>query len=254
MNYKAVILDDEIHCSDGLKMQIQELFDDVEIIQTFNSSEQALEYLLKEDNQFIDILFLDVEMPRLNGLDFLKKLGKINFNVVFTTAYDQFAIQAFRFSALDYLLKPIEDNDLIMAIDKLRQKNNIKGDHDRINYLLEQYGTKKLNKIVISTSEGYELLEVDQIIHCKSDSNYSEIHLENGKTLVASKTLKEFDEMLSNKGFLRIHNSHLVNLEKVKKILKADGGYVEMSNGDKLGISRNRKEELFKFLEHIKNT
>lgn len=253
MTYKAIILDDEIHCSDGLKMQLNLVANDIEVIKVFNSSEQALEYFSEKQNQQIDILFLDVEMPRLNGLDFLKKLGKIDFNVVFTTAYDQFAIQAFRFSAVDYLLKPIEDSDLLSAIDKVRNKNSVKGDKDRVTFLLDQFGTKKLNKIVISTSEGYELIEVEQIIHCKSDSNYSEIHLENGKTLIASKTLKEFDEMLSNRGFLRIHNSHLVNLEKVKRILKADGGYVEMTNGDKLGISRNRKDDLFKFLEQLKN-
>jgi len=239
---KAVILDDEKHCTKGLHMQLAELCPQVEVIATFNSPLLAEEFVMKTH---FDILFLDVEMPQLNGFDFLKRIGTPAFDVIFTTAYDQFAIKAFKYSAFDYLLKPIEDEDLQNTISKwenetadLQAQNQL-----RLNVLMEQLGNTVQKKLVLPTAEGMELIEVDDIVCIDSDSNYSRLFFADGTSLLVSRTLKGFEDMLTSAGFLRVHHSHLVNIKKIRKYLKADGGYVVMSNGRKVSISRARKDQ-----------
>lgn len=245
---KAVILDDEAHCSKGLLIQLSQVCPQVEVIEIFNSPLKALTYL--QENT-IDILFLDVEMPLLNGFDFLKKMGAPQFDVIFTTAYDQFAIKAFKFSAFDYLLKPIEDEDLQNAISKW-EIERLKSHHEmRFQNLMEQLEPQNAKKLVLPTSEGMELIDIEDIVCIDSDSNYSRLYFQDESFLLVSRTLKEFEDLLGDKGFMRIHHSHLINLKKIRKYIKADGGYVLMSNGRKVSISRARKEQILAYINHI---
>lgn len=250
MTIKAVLLDDEKHCTKGLQMQLEEVCPQVEVIASFNSPTQAVDFVAK--NSF-DILFLDVEMPQLNGFDFLKKIGSPAFDVIFTTAYDQFAIKAFKYSAFDYLLKPIEDEDLQNAIAKWETECADKQAQNtlRYNVLMEQLSTSIQKKLVLPTAEGMELIEVDDIVCIDSDSNYSRLFFADGTSLLVSRTLKEFEDMLETKGFIRIHHSHIVNIKKMRKYLKADGGYVLMSNGRKVSISRARKDQVLEVISQI---
>ena len=248
MKIKAVILDDEIHCSKGLSLQLTQLCPQVEVIETFNSPLKALDFL---NENTIDILFLDVEMPQLNGFDFLKKMGVPKFDVIFTTAYDQFAIKAFKFSAFDYLLKPIEDEDLHDTIAKW-ENEKLKNNKDiKYQNLMEQLEPKNTKKLVLPTSEGMELIDIDDIICIDSDSNYSRLFFQNETTLLVCRTLREFEELLESRGFMRIHHSHLINIKKIRKYIKADGGYVLMSNGKKVSISRARKEQVLAYISEI---
>ncbi len=250
MSIKVVLLDDEKHCTQGLSMQLKSLAPQVEVMAQFNSPILALNFV--QSNSF-DILFLDVEMPQLNGFDFLKKIGPPSFKVVFTTAYDQFAIKAFKFSAFDYMLKPIDDEELIQVIEKWENEQVQSPKHTEFQFdvLMDQV-TNQLNKrLVLPTAEGLELLEFSDIVCIDSDSNYSKLHFVNGSSLVVSRTLKEFEELLDARGFLRIHHSHIVNIAKIRKYLKADGGYVEMSNGRKVSISRARKEQVMEVISRI---
>jgi len=245
---KAIILDDEIHCSKGLALQLAQVCPQVEIIETFNSPLKALEFL-KENT--VDILFLDVEMPQLNGFDFLKKIGIPKFDVIFTTAYDQFAIKAFKFSAFDYLLKPIEDEDLLQAITKWEKEKSKQNNEIKFQNLLEQLEPKASKKLVLPTSDGMELIEIDDIICIDSDSNYSRLYFQDNTFLLISRTLKEFEDLLESRGFMRIHHSHLINLKKIRKFIKADGGYALMSNGRKVSISRAKKDQMMEYISKI---
>ncbi|TNE79889.1 MAG: response regulator transcription factor [Bacteroidetes bacterium] len=251
MTIKAVIVDDEKHCTQGLVLQLKEVCPQVEVIATFNSSVQALDFV--RQNSF-DLLFLDVEMPQLNGFDFLKQLESHNFDVVFTTAYDQFAIKAFKFSAFDYLLKPIDDDELKAVIAKWEKTKKTPASPQaamRFEVLLEQLNNQIGKKLVLPTAEGMELIDVDTIVCIDSDSNYSRLFFSDGESLLVSRTLKDFEDLLDTKGFMRIHHSHIVNIKKMRKYLKADGGYVVMSNGRKVSISRARKDQVLEVISQI---
>jgi two-component system, LytTR family, response regulator len=245
MTIKAVILDDELHCSKGLQMQLAQVCPQVEIIQTFNAPLQALDFVAK--NSF-DILFLDVEMPTLNGFDFLKKIGVPAFDVIFTTAYDQFAIKAFKYSAFDYLLKPIEDEDLYNSVAKWEKEKNTPL---RYQVLMEQMADPEQKKLVLPTAEGMELIEINDIVCIDSDGNYSRLFFSNNTSLLVSRTLKEFEDMLEIKGFMRVHHSHIINLKKLRKYLKADGDYVVMEDGKKISVSRAHKDQVLEYINHI---
>lgn len=245
---KAVILDDEIHCSKGLLIQLGQICPQVEVIETFNSPLKAIPFL--QENA-IDILFLDVEMPMLNGFDLLKQIGTPKFDVIFTTAYDQFAIKAFKISAFDYLLKPIEDDDLRDSIEKWEKEKNKQNNELKFQNLMAQLEPKNSKKLVLPTSEGMELINIEDIVCIDSESNYSRLYFQNNTFLLVSRTLKEFEEILEDKGFMRVHHSHLINLNSIQKYIKADGGYVLLSNGRKVSISRARKEQILEYISKI---
>jgi two-component system, LytTR family, response regulator len=248
MKIKAIILDDELHCSKGLNMQLAQVCPQVEVIATFNAPMQALDFVA---NNTFDILFLDVEMPLLNGFDFLKKIGVPAFDVIFTTAYDQFAIKAFKYSAFDYLLKPIEDEDLYNSIAKWEKEKKSQNTPMRYQVLMEQMVDPKQKKLVLPTSEGMELIDIEDIVCIDSDGNYSHLFFSNGTSLLVSRTLKEFEDILETKGFMRVHHSHIISLKKLRKYLKADGGYVVMEDGKKISVSRARKDQVLEYISHI---
>lgn len=247
---KALIIDDELDSIETLKWKLENYCPEVAIQATFNDPTKGLEYL---KNNVIDLLFLDIQMPKLNGFDVLQAFPAINFDVIFTTAYDDFGIQAIKFSALDYLLKPVQVNELEKAVQKHIQKNkNTTISQKQIEVLfknikLEQSGQPGL--IALATKESIEFVKPEEIIACASDSNYTMIHFEDGRKKLISKTLKEFDLMLSKHHFFRPHHSYLVNLQQVKEYVRMDGGYLIMRNKMTIPVSKSKREAFLKILE-----
>jgi two-component system LytT family response regulator len=195
-----------------------------------------------------ELVFLDIEMPLMNGFELLETFGQIPFSVIFTTGYDQYAIKAIRFSALDYLLKPIDPKELVGAIHKV-QIQKTPPSTVQFQMLMDQIQHKEnnLNKIAIPTLDGFELIMVDQIIQCEANDNYTHVFLKSGKKVTACRTLKEIEEQLEEfSSFLRIHHSYVVNLNEANKYIRGDGGYLVMNNGSTINVSRSRKALLLK--------
>lgn len=196
-----------------------------------------------------DVVLLDINLPDGNGFDLLKKFEKINFKIIFITAHGEYAIQAFKFSAVDYILKPIRAAELFAAIEKASESFNKEETVQKISALLSNL--EKLKKIVLKTSESIHIVNVQQIIRCQADVNYTTFYLESGETLLVSKPLKEYDELLSRAGFFRTHQSHLVNLDHILRYDKKDGGYLYMDNKSLVPVSIRKKEELFRLFEQM---
>ncbi len=246
---KAVLIDDEIHSIETMQWKLENYCPEVEVIATFDDPVEGVKYLKQSSP---DILFLDIEMPMLNGFDVLEELkGSIDFDVIFTTAYDNFGIQAVKFSALDYLLKPIQNKELKEAVEKHIQKANSRPPSEQINTLLQNVEAEKKGqpgKIALATKESIEFVEVAQIVCCESDSNYTMVYLKDNRKRLISKTLKEFEQLLTPHNFYRPHNSHLINLSHVREFIRGDGGYLVMENKMKIPVSRTKREELLKRL------
>ena len=247
MKIKAVILDDEIHSIETLQWKLENYCPEVEVVSTFDDPQKGVQYL---KNNPPDLLFLDIQMPMLNGFDVLEELGPdLSFDVIFATAYDQFGIQAIKASALDYLLKPVQNKDLKEAIEKfVRKRATTPGFREgQFQGLMENVGAEqdgRIGKVALATRESIEFVDHQEIVLCSSDSNYTMIYLASGRKKLISKTLKEFDDLLAPYNFYRPHNSHLVNLSKVKEYIRSDGGYLIMDNQMKVPVSKSRKEEL----------
>lgn len=246
---KAVIIDDEQHSIETLKWKLENYCSTVEVVAAFDNPSEGIKYLKSHP---ADILFLDIEMPMLNGFDVLEELGRdLPFDIIFTTAYDNFGIQAVKFSALDYLLKPVQNKDLKEAIDKHTKKAGHKSPAVQIEALLNNVHAErkgKPGKIALASKESIEFVEPAEIIVCESNSNYTTIYLSDGRKKVISKTLKDFEELLTPFRFFRTHNSHLVNLNHVREFIRGDGGYLIMENKMKVPVSKNRKEKLLEML------
>jgi len=242
----AIIVDDEPYCCETLATLVERYCSDVKILDICYSAADALKSIKEQKPQ---ILFLDIEMPHINGFELLQKIPDIDFELIFTTSYDQYAIKAIRFSALDYLLKPVDREELQKAVHKAveRMKHPLP---QQIEILLQKlnHPTIAVNKIAIPTMEGLQMLFVENIIQCSSDSNYTVLHLRNKQKITASRTLKEIEEMLGDYSFLRVHHSFLVNLNEVEKYIKGDGGDLIMTDGSNIDVSRSRKELLLKRL------
>ncbi|MDY0103248.1 MAG: LytTR family DNA-binding domain-containing protein [Lentimicrobium sp.] len=189
------------------------------------------------------LVLLDINLPDGTGFDLLKKFEKINFQVVFITAHEEYAIQAFKCSALDYVLKPINSADLFRAIERANERLSNDEMAGKLNVLLSNLD--KLRKIVLKTAESIHIINVDNIIRCESDVNYTTFFLINGKRLLVSKPLKDYDELLCPAGFFRTHQSHLINLDHMLRYDKNDGGYIVMDDNSPVPVSTRRKEALF---------
>lgn len=240
---KAVILDDEPKAIKGLSWELTNFKNEIEVVATFTEPEKAIVYI---ENNTIDCLFLDIEMPTMDGFQFLEKLENKNFAIVITTAYNEYAITALKQQALDYLLKPIDSDDVKETLQKIKnfikQKNNTQSLE---NILLKFNQTSKTKKITIHTDGKLVFLAPEDIFYIASDGNYATLFLKENKKIVVTKKLKEIMGLLPEKEFFRIHNSYIVNLNKIKEFLKSDG-YVVLENNDKIPVSRQRKSE---FLE-----
>ncbi len=245
---KAVIIDDEQHSIDTLKWKLENYCPDVVVQASFDNPAEGITYLKKNAP---DLLFLDIEMPMLNGFDVLEELGRdLSFDIIFITAYDNFGIQAVKFSALDYLLKPVQNRELKEAIDKHLKKASYKVP-EQIDVLLDNVKAEKkgkVGKIALASKESIEFVDPHQIIYCEANSNYTNVFLAEGRKKVISKTLKEFEDMLAVYNFFRPHNSFLINLRRVNEFIRGDGGYLVMENKIKIPVSKNKREELMELL------
>lgn len=247
---KAVIIDDEKHCREVLTTLIGKYCPDVEVAESFTNGAEALQ-LIEKINP--DILFLDIEMPGMNGFEFIERCTLKNFEIIFTTAYNEYAIKAIKHSALDYLLKPIDKNELIEAVEKVKQQNAHKTS-SRVEQLLSSLNLKKEPKrFAVPTLEGLIMLNSEEILYCESDGPYCTFHFTTTtKPLLTSKTLKEAEEVLQGSGdFFRVHHSFLINLKFVQKYIRGEGGEVIMNNGKNIPVARSRKQDFLKVLEKI---
>jgi two-component system LytT family response regulator len=219
---------------------------EVNIMEECHSAKKGIEAINKHQP---DLVFLDIEMPMMNGFELLEKFNDIPFAVIFTTSYDQYAIKAFRYSALDYLLKPIDPEELIISVGKVSSKKSLPF-AEQFDILLKQIKHKgtSFEKIAVPTIEGFELIRADQIIRCEADDNYTHLYLKDKTTIIACRMLKEMEELLQGfQFFVRVHNSHLVNMNEVAKYIRGDGGYLLMSDGSNVSISKSRRESLIKW-------
>lgn len=241
---KAILVDDERHCRETLSIQLEKYCSQVQLLAQCSSAVQGLEAIAQYQP---DVVFLDVEMPKMNGFEMLQQFSHIPFEVIFTTGYDAYAIKAIRFSAIDYLLKPIDKDELRKAVGKVRQKNS-HNLNQQLDILLEKLGTKQvpLQKIALPTLDGFELVPIENILHCEADSNYTHVVLKHAKKVLVSRTLKEIEELLDGHAFLRIHHSYLVNLNEIVRYIRGEGGYVIMSDNTSITVSRSRKDALLK--------
>jgi two-component system, LytTR family, response regulator len=239
----AIIIDDEKNALEVLEMQIEQFCDNVNILAKANGGVKGIDAIKKYNP---DLVFLDIEMPHKNGFDVLTETKQYNYDVIFTTAYDEFAIKAFKYSAIDYLLKPIDIVELQQAIDKVSSKNEKTNSlEQKMNLLFSQlqpHSAIITNKIALPVNDGMQFFEPDEIVRCESDSNYTHIYLTSGKKITVAKTLKEVEENITGTPFYRIHQSHLINMNHVGKLIKGESAYVIMKDGSSITISRNKKE------------
>jgi two-component system LytT family response regulator len=207
-----------------------------------NAADQGIQAIHK---YMPDVVFLDIEMPHMNGFDMLEQFDKLFFDVVFCTAYDQFAIKAFRYSALNYLLKPVDPDDLKETIRRLEEKKSApsQGQIELLLQNIRQTNKPGVQRIALTTGDGMIFVPTTDILYCEAESNYTAVVLEGGKKILVSKVLKEIDEALAGPDFFRIHNSFLININRIKKFVRGDGGYVVMEDGASVSISRSRRQE-----------
>lgn len=245
MKLKSIIVDDEKHGRENLSGILRNYCPEVELIGEAASVEEAL-MLIRENTP--DLVFLDIEMPRANGFRLLEHLQDFSFEVIFVTAYDNYAIKAIRFSAADYILKPVNSNDLQAAVEKVAMRIREKHDNQRLKQLYENLNRKDNPRIGLPAGDHIEYAEVGKIVRCQGEGNYTHIRFEGEKRLLVSKTLVEFEELLQEFGFVRVHKTHLVNLKHVVAFVKS-GNMLKLTGNELIPVSRRRKE---KVLERLK--
>ncbi len=251
---KAILIDDDANLRNGLKSMLARYAPQIEVI---GEGESVLSGIDIIESTSSDVLFLDIQMGDGTGFDILEKLiqrnGKIDQQIVFITAFEQYAIKAFRFSALDYLLKPVDPEDLKQVTDKIVQAVIKSSSNENIGILLENIRKKtdEFKRIVLSNSDGSNVFEVNDIIRCESEDNYTKFYIKNHKPILISKTLKEYEELLSPHSFERVHQSHLINMAYVKAFSKSDSFYIEMSDLSKVPVSVRKKDKFQNLLKSI---
>lgn len=240
---KTIIVDDEYNAREFLEKLLTRYFPDKFLI--LDKCENVDDAIIAIEKYNPELIFLDIQMPNKNGFELFKELNKIKFEVIFTTAHSEFAIDAIKCSALDYLLKPINYIDLLQTIKKYDEKQNKASQEEKLRLLLENIdtGSSEYNRIALPTENGFELLKTNAILYCEADSNYCKVVCLDGRNIVLSKTLKYIEEMLPTSIFQRIHKSYLVNLNYVTRFTKTNELLVELSNGATLPVSVRKKEE-----------
>jgi two-component system LytT family response regulator len=244
----AACLDDEQHCIDTLKWELERHCPEIDLIFAANDPEDFTKQLKEQQ---IDLLFLDIHLKSTNGIDFLKSISPTDFKVIFVTAFDNYAVQAFELHAQNYLLKPIAGSKLKAAIQKVKENLNNGIDHLKLKEIATELKQeiRNIKKIPFAIQSGIEFIDPMQIMYVEGDSNYSKLHFQDETKLMVSKTLSHIENTLQEYSFLRIHKSYLINLSYIKRYNKVDGGYVELINGKQLSVSRSKRiilNELFK--------
>jgi len=252
---KALIIDDEKHCVESLQTLLEKYCSEVEVAGTCHDGFCGLKSIREEAP---DLVFLDIAMPKMNGFDMLDQLDEISFEIIFTTAYDNFAIRAFKVSAVDYLLKPVDRRELVEAVALVRERIFLKthagkalDTKQQMHMLLQnlQSSQPAFPNIAIPTLEGLEIIQADQILYILGEGNYAQVHIKGRRSILVSKTIKFFEERVEGHPFFRIHNSTLANLNEISSYIRGGGGQVKMSDGNTLNVSRHRKEELLRILK-----
>lgn len=233
---KAAILDDELRGSKLLSQKLNVFEDQLTVVGIYNEPAKALDALTALN---IDVLFLDVEMPDMNGFQFLERLGSFNFEVIFTTAYDAYTLEALRLSAVDYLLKPVDEDELQTAITRLRTRVS-----EKARYQPARLDQKSTNKLALPTAEGVYIVDKSNIIRVEAMSNYSVFLLSDSRKIVVSKTLKEYEATLEQGQFMRVNRSVILNLDFIVKYRKGDGGTLELADGSEIEVSPQKKDAL----------
>jgi two-component system, LytTR family, response regulator len=244
----AVIIDDEAKGRLALREKLQHYCPEVVVLAEATDGATALQIINEQQPQLI---FLDIEMPRMNGFEMLNQLPEKNFNIIFTTAYDQYAIKAIKYAALDYLLKPIDIEELKTAVAKTMTVNKM--NTEKQVQLLQQnirHPKKSFHKLAIPSLDGLLFYDINDIVHLAASSNYTTIYFNDKTKMMASKTLKEFEELLPEDIFFRTHHSHLINLHYIKRYIKGDGGQIELQNGTYVDVSRRKKDDFLKVIGH----
>jgi len=239
---RAIIIDDEQESRNTIFNILNNYCDQVTVVA---QAENVREGLAAIEDYKPDVVFLDIQMPDGSGFDLLENLPEINFQVIFITAFDQYALKAIKFSALDYILKPVDPHLLIEAVNKIKPSET---NHDFITHQISTLLRNKNNfeRITLPTLEGLKFINIKDIIRCEADNNYTQFFLNSGEKILVTKTLKEYDETLSELDFIRVHQSHLVNVKFVDRYIKGDGGTIVMVDGSEVEVSRRRKEEFLK--------
>ncbi len=248
---QAIIVDDEQHCINRITKLLKKYENLIQVAYTADTVFKAKQYIEKKQP---DIVFLDVQIYEETGFDLLKQLSNINFEIVFTTAHENYALEAFKFSAIDYLLKPLDEDDFDRAIKKIKNKTSLTELSKKMEALfhnLKEVNTASPKKIALPTLEGLTLVYVHDIIRCQSDTSYVHLFLQGNKKITVAKTLKYFENLLETHGFFRTHHSHLINLLMVDKYVKGKGGYALMQDGSHVEVAVRRKEQFLKQLSAI---
>ncbi len=251
---KAILIDDDSNLRLGMKSLLSRYSPEIEVVGEADSVESGVKLI---ETIKSDVLFLDIQLGDGTGFDILEKLtqhnGKVSQHVIFITAFEQYAIKAFRFSALDYLLKPVDPEDLKQVTSKLLAAFSKNPENENIEILLENIRKKSedFKRIVLSNSDGMQVIEIKDIIHCSSEDNYTRFHIKNKKPILISKTLKEYEELLSPHGFERIHQSHLINMAFVKSFVKKDGFFAQLIDDSLVPISQRKKDKFLSLLKNI---
>ncbi|MDX1774473.1 LytTR family two component transcriptional regulator [Oceanihabitans sediminis] len=237
-NITAILVDDEISNLKGLQKKLENLFPEIHILGAYQKPEEAILAIEKEE---VHILFLDIQMPRINGFELLSKLNRVNFQVIFVTAYSEYAIDAFKKSAIDYVLKPVDNDDLLVAVNKalevIKLKKESASNLKLVNLLEENISTN--NKLIIPTQKGLSFIPQEEVLHLEGYEGYTKIHIINGVTIMSSYNLGKFEKLLSSK-FFKCHKSHIINIEKVRHF--ENEGYVVLDNETRVPISKTNKK------------
>src|SRR6187397_479745 len=239
---RCILIDDESNSLEMMEWLLTTYCPQIKIEAMCNTASKGIEAI----NEYKpDLVFLDIEMPHMNGFDMLEQFDKLFFDVVFCTAYDQFAIKAFKYSALNYLLKPIDPDDLKETIRRIEEKKSMpsKEQFELLLQNINQPVKSTPQRIALTTGDGMIFVPTTDIIYCEAESNYTSVVLANGKKVVVSKVLKDIDEALSGPDFCRVHSSFLINVNRIKKYVRGDGGYLIMDDDTNISISRNRRQE-----------
>ncbi|MFC2089768.1 LytR/AlgR family response regulator transcription factor [Bacteroidota bacterium] len=246
MVIRAIIVDDEENNRENLNSLIQEYCKDVEVVGFADSVDTAFKLIKSQDP---DLVFLDIKMPKKDGFKLLESLNEINFEVIIVTAYNQYAIKAIRFCAVDYLLKPIDIVELTNAVENVSHRINQKQENDRLRQLTNFFTNNSPTKIGLASQHKVDFVEISQICRCESDDNYTHFFLDSGEKMTVSKPLKYYEELLTDFGFIRVHQSHLINSSHIKSFQKSDGGYITMNNGVVIPISRTKRNDIIGLLK-----
>ena len=242
---RAVIIDDNEKARIALGSDLEDYCEQVDVVGEADSVESGIKLIIRKKP---DLIFLDIKMGDGTGFDLLEQLpDQVNSQVIFTTAYDEFALKAFKYAALDYLLKPIDSEDLVRAISRLKIRN-VSSDYTE---LIDMLKGQKPQNLTLAESDRIHVIAIDSIIRCASDKNYTTFWTTDKKQITVSKTLKDYDALLSDKGFVRVHHGHLVNINQIKEVVKIGGPYLIMKDNAQVPVSVRKKDDLMQKLRDL---